>query len=312
MSEFATWSLADMPDLSGRTVLVTGVTSGIGTPTARELLRAGARVILAARSETKLDQTAGELVAAVPKADTERLIVDLSDLTSVREAAGRAAAFGPIDVLINNAGVMATPYRRTNDGLELQMATNHFGPFLLTGLLLPQLVASGDGRIVSVASNGHRMARRAPLEDPRKAEGRYDRWPTYARTKLANLLFIAEAQRRLTAAGLPVKAMAAHPGYASTKLMSTGMAGGETGRRARMSIFDVAMSIASQSADDGALPTLMAATADLAGNTYCGPSNFGQMRGLPRRVGRSALAKDTAAAMRLWQLSEEIVGLRWP
>ncbi|WP_447644436.1 SDR family NAD(P)-dependent oxidoreductase [Nocardioides zeae] len=157
-----TWSLAEMPDLAGRTAVVTGPTSGLGTATARELARAGARVVLAGRSPEKLQATASDITAAVPGADLERLVVDLASLASVRTAAGAAARLGPIDLLVNNAGVMATRARRTEDGLDLQMATNHFGHFLLTGLLWPQLVAEGGGRVVSVSSFMHTRARSAP------------------------------------------------------------------------------------------------------------------------------------------------------
>lgn len=310
--EWTTWSLADLPDQSGRTIVVTGVTSGIGAHTARELLRRGARVVLAARSVDKLDATARTLHSEVRGASTEKLLVDLADLSSVRRAAAAAARFGPIDVLVNNAGVMATPQCRTGDGLELQMATNHFGPFLLSGLLLPQLAASGDGRIVSVSSNGHRLARSAPLHDPRIPQHGYRRWVVYAQSKLANLLFTFEADRRLRANGLPVKALAAHPGYAATHLLSSGQNGGQRIARRATAILDAAMKAGSQSAAMGALPTLMAATADLPGSTYCGPSGFQQLKGLPRTVGCSGLARDEGAQRRLWEISEETVGLSWP
>jgi NAD(P)-dependent dehydrogenase (short-subunit alcohol dehydrogenase family) len=206
------WTAADIPDLTGRRALVTGVTSGIGERTALELARHGAEVVLAARSEEKLDRTEADVMAAVPTAVLHRAIVDLADLSSVRRAAGRVAEIGPLDLLVNNAGVMALPYARTVDGFELQFGTNHLGPFLLTGLLLPQLVASGDGRVVTVASQAHRFARRAPLDDPRTPHGRYSRWGAYGGSKLANLMFTFELDRRARAAGLPVRALAAHPG----------------------------------------------------------------------------------------------------
>ncbi len=307
----AVWDLTRMPDQSGRTVLVTGVTSGIGTHTARQLARAGARVVLAARSEEKLDATEAELRREVRDAETERLLVDLADLSSVRRAADAARTLGPIDVLVNNAGVMATPHQRTADGLELQMATNHFGPFLLTGLLLDQLAASGDGRIVTVSSLMHRTARSAPLGDPR-SRGRYQRWLAYGQSKLANLLFTFEAQRRLTAADVPVGAVAAHPGFAATHLASTGQAGGRRVRGLQTSVLDGVIGAVAQPAEMGALPTLMAATADLPGGSYCGPGGFRQMQGRPRLVGTSALARDEAAQQRLWEISEETVGLHWP
>jgi NAD(P)-dependent dehydrogenase (short-subunit alcohol dehydrogenase family) len=174
------WRLADMPDQSGRTAVVTGVTiGGLGHHTALELARRGARVVLAGRTPSKVEETEVEIRREVADADLVTLQVDLADLGSVRRAADSAASLGAIDVLVNNAGVMATPHRLTADGLELQMATNHFGPFLLTGLLLPQLASSAAGRVVTVSSQMHRIAKAAPLGDPRHPRGRYRRWPTY-------------------------------------------------------------------------------------------------------------------------------------
>jgi len=305
------WSLADLPDQAGRTVLVTGCSvGGLGHSTALELARRGARVVLAGRSEEKLDATERSIRAEVPAAALERLVVDLADLGSVRRAAARAGTFGPVDVLVNNAGVMATPFRRTADGLELQLATNHFGPFLLTGLLLPQLVASNAARVVTVSSQMHRVARSAPLEDPRRGPERYQRWPVYAQTKLANLMFTYELDRRCRDAELPVKALAAHPGLSGTHLAVNGRYGGTAGARAR--ILDAAVKAVSQSASDGALPILMAATADLPGSTYCGPSGFQEARGLPVVVGSSRLSRDEGLQRQLWELSERTVGLSFP
>ena len=305
------WSLADLPDLSGKTVLVTGPSpGGLGFATALELARHHARVVLAGRSASKLDDAAAAISDAVPLATVDRLLVDLADLTSVRQAAAEAARLGPLHLLVNNAGVMAPPYRRTTDGFELQLATNHLGPFLLTGLLLPALTAAGDARVVTVSSQMHRSARRAPLGDPKVEPGRYLRWPTYAQTKLANLLFTFELDRRLGAAGLPVKALAAHPGFAGSHLVVNGQVGRATGAVA--SILDAAVKAVSQSVTEGALPTLMAATADLPGSTYCGPSGLGQMGGRPAVVDCSPLAADQDAQRRLWDLSQEAVGLAYP
>ncbi len=296
-----TWTTADLPDLTGRRALVTGVTSGIGEKIALELARHGAEVVLAARSSDKMDVTEADLRREVPQARLQRVIVDLADLASVRKAAAEASAGGPLHLLVNNAGVMATPYSRTADGFELQLATNHLGPFALTGLLLPRLVESGDGRVVSTASQAHRFAVRSPLGDPRVQHGRYWRWPTYAGSKLANLLFTFELERRLRAKGLPVKALAAHPGYASTALM------GHNGW-----ILDAVFRAAGQPAQLAALPTLMAATADLPGGTYVGPGSLLQLRGLPRVVGTTGRARDAEAQQRLWQTSEEATGVRYP
>ena len=300
-----------MPDQAGRTILVTGCTlGGLGHYTALELARRGARVVLAGRSAEKLTETEREIRAQVPHAELVQLKVDLSELESVRKAAAAAAPLGPIDLLVNNAGVMAPPYRRTVDGLELQMATNHFGPFLLTGLLLPALVSSGSARVVTVSSQMHRTARKAPLGDPRNQEGRYLKWPVYGQTKLANLLFTYELDRRLRDAELPVKALAAHPGFAGTHLAANGRFGRAAGGLA--SILDAAVRSVAQPADMGALPTLMAATADLPGSTYCGPSGFHEYGGLPVVVGSSKLSREEDVQRQLWELSEQTTGVSYP
>ena len=300
------WTPADVPDLADRRALVTGVTSGIGEQTALELARHGAEVVLAARSEAKLDATEAKIMAAVPAAVLHRAVVDLADLSSVRRAADQVAGVGALDILVNNAGVMATPYSRTVDGFELQLATNHLGPFLLTGLLLPQLIASERGRVVTVSSQAHRYTRRAPLDDPRTAEGRYSRWGSYSRSKLANLLFTYELDRRLRERDLPVIAVACHPGYSATELMGKSREGWSG------QILQAVFELVGQPSSMGALPTLMAATADIPGSTYLGPRNIFQMRGLPKVVKARRLARDEQAQRRLWELSEAAVGLRYP
>ena len=305
-----TWAVDDIGDQSGRTFVVTGCTSGIGQHTVLELARRGARVVLAARSADKIAETTAWIRREVPDAELERVVIDLSDLASVRHGAAEAARLGPIDVLVNNAGVMATRRQRTVDGLDLQLATNHFGPFLLTGLLLPQLVAAGDARVVAVSSNGHRMARSAPLGDPRTEPRRYSRWGVYGQTKLANLLFTHELDRRAREAGLPVTATAAHPGYSATHLLSYGQT--MKGSGGLTSILDATMRATAQSAEMGALPTLMAATATLPSGTYVGPNGIGEWRGSPHVVTSSRLSRDRKAARRLWEISEETVGLSWP
>jgi NAD(P)-dependent dehydrogenase (short-subunit alcohol dehydrogenase family) len=297
---------------STRTALVTGPSlGGVGFFTARGLAARGWRVVLAGRRPARLAEAAAAIRAELPGAELDHLVVDLSLLDSVRAAAGRATNLGPLDVLVDNAGVMATPYRRTREGLDAQMATNHWGPFLLTGLLLPQLVASGAGRVVTVSSQMHRLARGAPLRDPYARPGRrYHRWRVYSESKLANLLFTFELDRRLRAAGLPVAALAAHPGLAGTHLVVNGRFGRRSGGLA--SILDAAMKAVAQSAADGALPVLMAATDDLPGGTYVGPTGPREARGAPGVVGSSPLAGDADAARRLWELSESVVDLRYP
>jgi NAD(P)-dependent dehydrogenase (short-subunit alcohol dehydrogenase family) len=303
------WSPADIPDLSGRTALVTGVSvGGLGQFTALELARAGARVVLAGRNPDKLTETERTIREQLPDAPLERLVVDLADQSSVRSAGAEATAFGPLDLLVNNAGIMATPYRRTVDGFESQLATNHFGPFLLTGLVLPQLA---DGaRVVTVSSQMHRVAHRPPLGDPRAKPRPYLRWVAYSRTKLANLLFTFELDRRLRAAGSTVKALAAHPGYAGTHLVANGRFGRSNGGLA--AVFDQANRVIGQSPAVGAWPTLMAATADLPGSTYCGPGGLGEAAGAPQLVGWSRQAGDRTAQRRLWELSEAATGIAYP
>ena len=305
------WQLADIPDQAGRTIVVTGPSvGGIGFHTALELARRGGRVVLAGRDPGRLEEAERRIRAEVPAAELVRLEVDLADLSSIRRAGGHAAALGPVHVLVNNAGVMAPPYRRTADGLELQMATNHFGPFLLTGLLLPQLVASDDARVVTVSSPMHRLARTAPLGDPTRQTGRYSRWTAYCQSKLANLLFTYELERRCREAGLPVKALAAHPGFAGTHLAANGRYGRASGGVA--SVLDAAMKAISQSAAAGAWPTLMAATADLPGGTFCGPSGLQELRGSPQVVGSTRLSHDEEAQRRLWEISERTTGISYP
>jgi len=307
----AGWTLDDIPDLTGRRALVTGVTSGIGEATVLELARHGAEVILGARNPAKLETTITRIEREVPSAVLHPLEIDVSDLTSVRKAADQVTE--PLHLLVNNAGVMATPHHRTADGLELQMATNYFGPFALTGLLFPRLVDSGDGRVVAISSQGSRMARRAPLDDPLDQSRRYGRWQAYFASKLADLLFLFELDRRCREHGVPVKGLAAHPGYSATGLMGTGRNTGNTGERMRFTatILQAVFSAVGQPASLGALPTLMAATADLPGSTYVGPDGLLQFKGHPRIVSARKLAHDREAQRRLWEISEEATGVQF-
>jgi NAD(P)-dependent dehydrogenase (short-subunit alcohol dehydrogenase family) len=305
------WTLADIPDQTGRRILVTGVTSGIGEHTVVELARRGAEVVLAARNGTKLDETRKRVLEQVPGATLEPLVVDLSDLSSVRDAAAQVT--GPLHVLINNAGIMATPHERTTDGFELQLATNYLGPFALTGLLLPRLVESGGGRVVGVSSQAHRLAREAPLDDPRTTAARYRKWDAYAKSKLADLMFVLELDQRAREQGVPVEGLAAHPGYSATGLMGTGRNHGNDGGKMRWtaSILQAVFSAVGQPADLGAHPTLMAATAELPGSTYVGPEGWLQLRGRPRIVSPRALVRDRETRSALWKLSEEATGVRF-
>jgi NAD(P)-dependent dehydrogenase (short-subunit alcohol dehydrogenase family) len=283
-----------VPELGGRVAIVTGASSGIGRATAAALATAGARVVLAVRN---LD--AGRAVAEALRGDVEVRQLDLAGLASVRAFAD--AWQGRIDLLINNAGVMAPPLGRTADGFELQFGTNHLGHFALTNLLLEHV----SGRVVTVSSTVHRIGRIdfADLNSERKP---YNAWRAYAQSKLANLLFTAELQRRLTAAGSTVLSGAAHPGYAATNLQF------HSGSRLTDRLNAIGNRLFAQSAEDGALPTLYAALADVPGNAYAGPGGFLEQRGAPKLVGRSAAAKDAAAARRLWEVSEALTGTRFP
>ncbi|WP_235958602.1 SDR family NAD(P)-dependent oxidoreductase [Nocardioides acrostichi] len=303
------WRLADIGDQAGRTVVVTGPSvGGIGYFTALELARRGARVVLAGRSQAKLDEAAGAIAAEVTQASLELLRVDLADLDSVRAAGGRAGSVGAIDLVVNNAGVMAP----ATGGAAAQWATNHYGPFLLTGLLLPQLIASGAGRVVTVSSLFHRVPRSARFDDPRSphGRGRESAYGTYGRTKLANLLFTYGLDRRCREAEIPVKALAAHPGFAGTHLALNGPFGGRA--RGAGAVLDAVIRATGQSPAAGAQPTLMAATADLPGTTFCGPSGPGEFAGHPQVVRAAKLAYDESAQDHLWTLSEQITGLHYP
>jgi NAD(P)-dependent dehydrogenase (short-subunit alcohol dehydrogenase family) len=292
MPASSSWTAADLPDLSGRTVVVTGASSGLGAVTARELARAGAHVVLAVRDTAK-----GERVAAAFTGDWEVRELDLASLASVRAFA--AGWSGDLDVLINNAGIMAVPQAKTVDGFEAQIGTNHLGHFALTNLLLGHIT----DRVVSVSSGAHRIGKMR-LDDLNWERRRYDRWRVYGQTKLSNLLFTSELQRRLEAAGSSVRAVAAHPGYASTHLQS------HTGSRINHLLFNtIGNRLLAQSEEMGALPTLYAATQDIPGNAFVGPDGFMEQRGHPKLVGRTKAAKSTDDARRLWELSEELTGV---
>ncbi|MFE9629587.1 oxidoreductase [Streptomyces sp. NPDC006463] len=291
----AAWTAADLPDLTGRTIVVTGASSGLGAVTARELGRVGARVVLAVR-----DTARGDAVAAGCGRNAEVRRLDLADLASVRAFA--AQWDGPLDTLINNAGVMAIPERRTADGFEMQLGTNHLGPFALTNLLLPRIT----GRVVSVASNAHRRKGVDIDFDDINSHRNYGPWRAYQQSKLADLLFIRELQRRLTEAGSPVTAHAAHPGYAATNLQ------GGSGSRLQRAIMKVTNRFMAQSDAMGALPILYAATQLLPGGSYTGPQGRGELRGHPGPAVLSPQAQDDARARRLWRLSEELTGVSFP
>ena len=288
----AKWTAADIPDQSGRTIVVTGANSGLGAVVASELARAGARVIVACRDTVK-----GQAAADAMPGQTEVRPLDLADLTSVRAF---AAGLQTIDVLVNNAGVMATPLGRTTEGFELQIGTNHLGHFALTGLVLDRVA----DRVVTMSSGAHRMGR-IDLGDLNWEQRKYKRWAAYGQSKLANLLFTYELQRRLDSAGSSRQAFAAHPGYAATNLQSH-----------TDSIQDAVMAVGNrlvaQSAQMGALPALYAATQPgLPGGSYLGPDGFAEQRGYPKVVRSSSRSYDLATASGLWSLSEILTGVTY-
>ena len=289
-----TFSTSSIPDMTGRTVIVTGANSGIGQAAATALAAAGARVVLAVRNTAK-----GDAAAAQMSGSPEVRPLDLASLASIREFASDWDE--PIDILINNAGIMIPPKSQTADGFELQFGTNHLGHFALTNLLLPHVT----DRVVTVSSGAHRMGR-IDFDDLNWERKRYRAWSAYGQSKLANLLFTAELQRRLDAVGSSVKATAAHPGYAATNLQF------RSGNRLFDLFSSVANRVVAQDADGGALPTLYAAVSDIPGNSYAGPSGFMEGRGAPKLVGRSSAAQDPDVARRLWDVSERLTAVSFP
>ncbi|MFC5138181.1 oxidoreductase [Actinomycetospora rhizophila] len=289
------WTPADIGDQSGRTFVVTGANSGIGLEASRELVRAGARVVLAVRDTEKGAQAAAAIgEGARGTTDVRRL--DLADLASVR--AFVADLDGPVDVLVNNAGLMAIPERRTADGFEMQVGTNFLGHFALTGLLLDVLT----DRVVTLSSVAHRLGS-IDLSDLNWRRRRYQRWLAYGQSKLADLMFAYELEHRFVAAGSPLRSMAAHPGYSATNLQSRT----ESVQDAVMGVFN---KIVAQGPAMGAQPTLYAATVpDLPGGTYIGPSGFQEISGPPVPVGSTVASHDRATQAGLWDLAVELTGV---
>jgi NAD(P)-dependent dehydrogenase (short-subunit alcohol dehydrogenase family) len=303
------WTAADIPDLSGKTIIVTGGNSGIGYEAALELAGKGARVVLACRDQKKADTAAEAIRGAHARAAVDVMTLDLASLASVGAFADAFRQHHTrLDVLCNNAGVMALPYRKTADGFEMQIGTNHLGHFALTGQLLDILRATPSARVVNVSSGAHRAGwiRFKDLHWERS----YRKWLAYGQSKLANLLFTYELQRRLAAANVPILSLACHPGYAATNLQSAGprMAGSTFMER----VTELGNRLFAQSAAMGALPTLYAVSApDVQGGDYIGPDGFGEMHGHPRKVQSSTRSHDRETADRLWQLSEQLTGVRY-
>ncbi len=307
----AHWSPQDLPRLDNRCAIVTGANSGLGYYTARALAAAGAEVILACRNAERGEAARAKLAAELPQARLQLQTLDLADLDSVAAfAQSIAAEREAIDILCNNAGVMALPLRRTAQGFEMQIGTNHLGHFALTGRLLPLLNAAPAGRIVNTASLAHRMTRGMDLDDLNWKHKRYARWDAYGKSKLANLLFTFELERRLRSHGQTAIAVAAHPGYAATHLQAAGPE--MSGSRLSLLAMNAANAIFAQSAEQGAEPQIYAAAMpEVRGGDYWGPDGLRELRGHPRRVRGRRAAYDTDVSARLWDVSESLTGVAY-
>ena len=303
------WTPAEVPDQTDRVALVTGATRGVGQHLARQLAAAGATLVLAGRSDARRAAAVSWLRAHVPTAELVPLSLDLADLASVRAAAAEVARVcDRIDVLVNNAGLMGTPLRATADGFELQFGVNHLGHFALTGLLLDHLLAAPAPRMVTVSSAAH--LRGTGRFDAHIGAAGYRRWRAYAESKLANLLFTRELQRRADAAGMELTAAAAHPGLAATGLLASGPR--LRGSQLRINLAERVSAAVGQPAEQGAWPVLYAATMpDVVGGDYLVPDGLAQLRGRPVRAATSRRARDAALARSLWEDSEALTGVRF-
>jgi NAD(P)-dependent dehydrogenase (short-subunit alcohol dehydrogenase family) len=299
------WDAGRIPDQTGRTAVGTGANSGLGLVTARELARAGARVVMACRNLDKGHAAVDAIRAAVPQAQLQLDELDLASLASVRSFVDRYnATHDGLDLLINNAGVMAAPRRLTEDGFELHLGTNHLGHFALTNLLLPLMEGREDARVVTLSSNAHKTVRGIAF-DNLNGERRYFRWNAYGQSKLANLLFALELDRRLRAQGSTVKSLAAHPGYSATNLQSA------AAPLVDRLVMKVGNAVVAQDDEMGALSVLYAATEPgLEGGTYVGPDGIGEQRGHPKIVQPNRAARNEQTARRLWEVSADLTGVR--
>ena len=309
----AKWTAHDIPDLSGKVALVTGANSGLGLSTALELARKNATVWLACRGAAKAEDAMRNIRAAHPSARLEFLQLDLSDLASVRAAVQTfKTRSSRLDILCNNAGLMTLPYTKTRDGFEMLFGTNHLGHFALTGGLLDSIRATPGARVVTVSSVAHRSGR-MPLDDLHWESQAYSRSGAYGRSKLANLLFTLELERRFRKANINAISVAAHPGYSATNIVYGGSGAPPSLLRSIWNkLAAIGNLLLAQPADKGALPTLYAATApDVKGGDYIGPDGPLEFRGHPRRVQPNRLARDEKLAAGLWKKSEEMTGVRY-
>jgi NAD(P)-dependent dehydrogenase (short-subunit alcohol dehydrogenase family) len=299
------WTVAEIPPQHGRLAVVTGATSGIGWHTALELARAGAEVIVPARTLTKAEEAVARIRREVPGAKLRAEVLDLADLASVRAFAAKIAGEPKIDLLVNNAGVMNVPKRElTKDGFELQFGTNFLGPFLLTALLMPALLRSKAPRVTTVSSGAANMGNKRIQFDDLRWDRAYGPWKAYCQSKLADLLFMEELGRRATAAGVPLLSDAAHPGFARTNLQTSGPG------RPLKPIEKLMANVLSHDAAHGALPTLRAATSpNAASGSYFAPDRLFHLKGDPVAIEVPKPARDDAAARRLWEVAEKLTGV---
>ncbi|MBT3391002.1 MAG: SDR family oxidoreductase [Chloroflexi bacterium] len=299
MASTKQWNTTNIPDIAGKTVLITGANSGIGYEAARALAQRGAEVMMACRSREKGEAAVQAILEETPQAKLNLMALNLADLASVREFAEKVRTeYAQLDLLINNAGVMAIPYRQTAEGFEMQLGTNHLGHFALTGLLLDLVLKAENARIVTISSQAHKTGR--INFDDLNSEKSYSKWLAYGQSKLANLLFAYELQRKLAAAGHDTLSVAAHPGYSATNLQDSS------------GIFSALNPLIAQSAAMGALPTLFAAThPEVEGGDFIGPRSFGGWRGYPAKARSNLASYDESVAKKLWAVSEELTGVQY-
>ena len=306
------WTLQDIPKLTGKIAIVTGANSGLGLETTAGLAQAGATVIMACRDPRRASDAVAEVRRRAPKAKVATMALDLADLASIRAfATAFRRNYKKLDLLCNNAGVMHLPYQKTRDGFEMQIGTNHFGHFALTGLLLPLLDKTRGARVLTVASIAHKFTRGLKLDDINWERRRYNKADAYGKSKLANLLFHYELDRRLRQRGSRAMAVAAHPGYAATNI---GFGGKEKTSRLKRLAMNAGNRLVAQPADMGALPSLYAATVQhVQPGEYIGPDSwFLEFRGYPAVVEARPMARDPKLAAALWSLSEKLTGVKFP
>ncbi len=301
------WDANDIPNQSGRVVVITGANSGLGYESSLALARQGAQIVMASRDQAKAQQALNNLKGRLPEAKVDVMTVDLSDLASVQSfAADFKSRYHRLDLLLNNAGVMAIPRRETKDGFEMQLGTNHLGHFALTGLLLDTLMQTPGSRVVTTTSMAH-LYGRINFDDLQMTQ-KYTRYGAYGQSKFANILFAFELQRRLTAAGRDTLSLPAHPGYASTNLQHNSASA--SGNIFETALYPFLNRVVAQSQAMGALPQLYAATApDVKAGAFIGPRFI--VRGYPKPVKAQANAYKEEIARRLWQVSEELTGLKY-